>query len=190
MRRSKSAMTVQTLTRLALLGAVALALGWVESFLPTVYGIKLGLANTVLLYAIYLLDVPSAFILMVLKVLLSLLTPGGAGRFMYSAAGALLSLCMMLLVKAVSRGKVSILGVSVVGAVFHNAGQMLVAAAIFGVIPILAYSPVLMIAGVVLGVATGTVGKFAIRALEKTAAGNPKGKHVEEPGQQEGKGSP
>lgn len=179
MRKSKTAMAVQTLTRLALLGAVALVLGWVESFLPTPYGIKLGLANTVLLYALYLLDVPSAFVLMVLKVFLSLLTPGGGGRFLYTAAGAVLSLLAMLLVKAGSREKVSMIGVSVVGAIFHNVGQMLVAAAIFGVIPILAYSPLLLLTGVVLGIVTGTVGRYAIRALAATGAGNPKGKTAE-----------
>lgn len=182
MRKSKTAMTVQTLTRLALLGAVALVLGWVESFIPTLYGIKLGLANTVLIYALYLLDIPSAFILMVLKVCLSLLTPGGAGRFMYSAAGAILSLLAMLLVKSVSRGKLSIIGVSVVGSVFHNIGQMLVATTVFGVIPILAYSPLLFISGVALGIATGTVGKYAVRALASTEVGNPKGRTVEPKG--------
>lgn len=182
MRKSKTAMAVQTLTRLALLGAVALVLGWVESFFPTIYGIKLGLANTVLLYALYLLDVPSSFILMVLKVFLSLLTPGGGERFIYSAAGAVLSLLAMLLIKSVSREKTSVIGVSVVGALFHNIGQMLVAAAIFGVIPILAYSPIVLLSGVVLGVATGTVGRYAIRALAATGVGNPKGKTVESKG--------
>lgn len=175
MMRGKTTMAVRTLTRLALLGAVALALSWVESFFPSMYGIKLGLANTVILYAIYLLDMPSACILTVLKVCLSLLTPGGAGRFIYSAAGALLSLLVMLLVKWVSRGKLSIVGVSVVGAVFHNLGQMLVAATIFGVLPILAYSPLPLVAGVILGVVTGTVGQYTIRALSAVGTGGPSG---------------
>lgn len=118
---------VRWLTRMALLTAVAVVLGYIEHLIPMPgghpRGIKLGLANTVLLYSIYLLDAKSAFLLMILKVGLSGLWYGGVSAMMFSFGGGLCSLVMMLLVKKLGGEGVSILGVSVVGAVFHNAGQ-------------------------------------------------------------------
>ena len=91
--------SVRTIARLALLTAVAIALGWAEQFIPTpMPGIKLGLSNTVLLYALYLLNVKSAIALMLLKVLLSGFAYAGPYAMMYSLAGGALSLAMMILV--------------------------------------------------------------------------------------------
>lgn len=162
----------QKITRLALLTAVALALGWAESFIPTPPGIKLGLANTVLLYALYLLDVKSAVMLMILKVVLSGLTYAGVSAMLYSMGGGVVSLGMMVLVKVLSRDEVSLVGVSVIGAVFHNVGQLLVMALLFQNLraPLL-LAPVLLIAGAVMGVVTGFVGKYAIGALKKIEQG-------------------
>lgn len=169
MDRNQTRMTVQNITRMALLAAVALALGWVEQFIPApMPGIKLGLGNTVLLYALYLLDVRSAVLLMVLKVGLSGLMYAGVFAMVYSLCGGALSLLMMVLVKKLSRDSLSIIGVSVVGAVFHNVGQLLIAAALLGWRPVALYGPVLLIAGVVMGVVTGIVGKYATRALAAT----------------------
>ena len=169
MNRSKTSVMVRNITRMALLAAVALALGWVEQFIPApMPGIKLGLANTVLLYALYLLDVRSAVLLMVLKVGLSGLMYAGVFAMVYSFCGGALSLLMMVLVKKLSRDSVSIIGVSVVGAVFHNVGQLLIAIVLVGWRTVALYGPVLIIAGVVMGVVTGIVGKYATRALAAT----------------------
>lgn len=166
-----SRMTTRTLTRLALLTAVALALGWAESFIPTpMPGIKLGLSNTVLLYALYLLDVKSAAMLMVLKVLLSGLTYAGVNAMFYSLGGGIASLAMMVLVKAIGGGGISLVGVSIVGAVFHNVGQLLVMAAIVSWRAAVVLSAVLLVSGVVMGLVTGVIGKYAIGALAKIDA--------------------
>ncbi len=107
-------MTAKRLARGALLASLMLALGYVESLLPAfsaVPGIKLGLSNTVLLYAIYLIDIKTALLLAVLKVLLSGLLFGNPVAMLYSASGAALSLAVMLLVKMTER--FSAMGVSI-----------------------------------------------------------------------------
>ena len=113
--------------KLGLLTAVAIVLGYFEHLLPVtgIPGVKLGLANTVLLYALYLLDIPSAILLMFLKVGISGLMFGGPAVMLYSFAGGVLSLIVMILARNM-RG-LSVVGVSVLGAVAHNVAQMLVA---------------------------------------------------------------
>lgn len=160
---------------MALLTAVAVVLGYIEHLIPMpggIPGIKLGLANTVLLYAIYLLDAKSAFLLMVLKVGLSGLMYGGVSAMMFSFGGGLCSLVMMLLMKKL--GGVSIIGVSVVGAVFHNVGQTAVAAFMVNTAALMGYVPFLLVAAVVTGVLTGVAAKYAIQGLKASGLENVK----------------
>lgn len=158
-------MSAKTVARFGMLTAVALVLGWVERFIPIggIPGIKLGLANTVLLYAIYLMDAKSAWLLMFLKVALSGFLFAGLSAMLYSFAGGLLSLIIMLLLHK-TRG-ISIVGVSVAGAVGHNIGQLLVACVMVTPRAALSYFPVLLIAGVITGLLTGVAAKSAIHAL-------------------------
>ncbi|MEG0320593.1 MAG: Gx transporter family protein [Oscillospiraceae bacterium] len=164
------------LTRLALLTAVALALGYAEQFIPIapgLPGVKLGLANTVLLYALYLMDVKSAVFLMVLKIFLSGLLYAGFGAMIFSFAGGILSLVAMVLVKKLGRDTVSVIGVSVIGAVFHNVGQLLVSALVVNTVAMLYYLPMLLISAVITGILTGVAAKYVMRGLN-AAHHNPK----------------
>ena len=168
MNRRGSRQRVRWLTRMALLTAAAVVLGYVERLIPmpgSIPGIKLGLANTVLLYAIYLLDTRSAFVLMILKVGLSGLLYGGVSAMMFSLGGGLCSLVMMLLVKKLGSGNVSIIGVSVVGAVFHNVGQIIVAALVVENMKMAYYLPFLLVSGVVTGCLIGVVARLCLRYL-------------------------
>ena len=174
-KQSSSRYTTQKITRLALLAAAAVVLGYFEGILtalmPLPPGIKLGLANTVLLYAIYLLGPGYSAILMVLKVVLTGYMSGNlAAAFFYSRGGGVLSLVMMLLVKKLGGEKISIVGVSVVGAVFHNVGQILVAAFITHTPGLMIYVFSLLIAAVVTGVITGLAGKQIVRVLKMPGA--------------------
>ena len=171
----KSKITTQKLTRLALLAAAAVVLGYIEgiitAFAPLPPGIKLGLANTVMLYSVYTLGVGYSVILMILKVVLTGFMSGNlASAFLYSMGGALLSLITMLLVKNLSRDKVTIVGVSVVGAVFHNIGQLLVASVILQTGGLMFYAFVLTFAAVITGVLTGLAGKQVVRVLRLPGA--------------------
>ena len=175
MNRRRSRQRVRWLTRMALLTAAAVVLGYVERLIPmpgSIPGIKLGLANTVLLYAIYLLDTRSAFVLMILKVGLSGLMYGGVSAMMFSFGGGLCSLVMMLLVKKLGGSGVSIIGVSVVGAVFHNVGQTAVAAFMVNTAALMGYVPFLLVAAVVTGILTGIAGKYAIQGLKASGLEN------------------
>ena len=137
----------RALTRYALLVALAMVLSWLESMVPlslVVPGAKLGLANLVVIFALYRLG------------LLVTLTFGNAFGFAYSLAGASLSLGVMIPLRG--SGKFSLLGVSIAGGVCHNIGQILVAMAVLGTAELLWYLPALLAAGTAAGVCIGAAG--------------------------------
>lgn len=160
-------MNAGKIARYGLLTGVMLVLGYVESLLPVVGipGIKLGLSNTVLLYALCLMGAKSAVLLAVLKVLLSGFLFGSPATMLYSAAGAALSLGGMMLLERVPN--VSIIGVSVAGAAFHNIGQCVVAALFVQARAVLAYLPILLVSAVVTGFVTGVAAKYLLRYIKK-----------------------
>lgn len=160
-------MSAKSIARFGLLTALALVLGYLERFIPVapgIPGIKLGLANTVLLYAVYLSDIRQSALLMVLKVLLSGFLFSGFSGMMFSFAGGALSLAVMLLIKRISG--TSIVTVSVCGGVSHNIGQILAASLIVEPRAAFSYLPVLLISGLVTGFLTGIVAKYAMKGLE------------------------
>ena len=165
--------SASVVAKLGLLTAVAIVLGYFEYLLPVtgIPGVKLGLANTVLLYALYLIDVPSAILLMFLKVGLSGLLFGGPAAMLYSLAGGVLSLIVMILARK-SKG-LSIVGVSVLGAVSHNIAQMAVACFVVETRAILAYLPILLVAAAVTGTLTGLIARYTFRGLRPKNAGQP-----------------
>ena len=189
MSRNSSRLATQKMTRLALLAAVAVVLGYFEGiiiafmFLPP--GIKLGLANTVLLYSVYLLGPGYSVILMILKVVLTGFMSGNlAAAFLYSMGGGAMSLGMMLLVKKLGgNDKVSIVGVSVVGAVFHNVGQLLVASLVVRTPGLMLYIFPLLISAVVTGVITGLAGRQIVRVLRLPGAPDPLSSKSKDPGE-------
>lgn len=139
----------------AMLLAVMLILGYVESMLPafSVPGIKIGLSNSVLLYAVYMLDIPTAFCLMALKVLLSGILFSGVSAMMYAFAGGILSLTVMSLLSR--NKKLSPVIVSMTGGVSHNIGQTLLAILITETGSLFYYMAILILVGAVCGVLTG-----------------------------------
>ena len=150
MRASKAA-------QYGLLIALALVLSYAESLLPAlgVPGVKLGLPNLVVVFALYRLGLWDAWCLSVVRVLLASALFGSGVSLAYSVAGAVLSLTVMSLLK--KTGKFSSIGVSVAGGVAHNAGQILVAMALLETARLAWYLPVLWIAGTVAGVLIGIV---------------------------------
>jgi heptaprenyl diphosphate synthase len=107
---------------------------------------------------------------MLLKVGLSGLLFGGFSAMIYSFAGGVLSLAVMILVKK-ARG-VSVIGVSVCGAAAHNIAQTAVACAVVGVRAALAYLPLLLLAALVTGALNGVIAKYAFRGLDPKHGGN------------------
>ena len=149
----------RALTRYALLVALAMVLSWLESMVPlslVVPGAKLGLANLVVIFALYRLGPRQAVVISLVRVLLVTLTFGNAFGFAYSLAGAALSLGVMIPLRR--SGKFSLLGVSIAGGVCHNIGQILVAMAVLGTAELLWYLPALLAAGTAAGVCIGAAG--------------------------------
>ena len=148
-------MKASKIARYGLLIALALALSWLESLLPPLGapGVKLGLPNLVIVFALYRLGLWDAWCLSIVRVLLASAMFGGGVSLAYSAAGAVLSLTVMGLLKKTE--KFSPVGISVAGGVAHNAGQILVAMALLETSRLAWYLPVLWISGTVAGVLIG-----------------------------------
>jgi len=163
--RNKSAQRVAVS---GLLTSLMLVFGLIERQFPltaAIPGVKLGLANSVLLYSLYMLGVKQSFILMLLKALMSWLIYTNMSAMFYSLGGGLCSLLVMILLSRMNG--VSILGVSALGAVFFNVGQILVAVVMLNTPQlIVTYLPVLMVSGVVTGVLTGIVAKMVLKHLK------------------------
>lgn len=165
MRQSKSWAVALT----GMLFALAVVLGWLESLLAPLLGLapglKLGLANVVVMYALLYLSGRQALLLAALKALFVFLTRGAVAGAL-SASGGLVSLAVMwLLLRAKNRPSWFILSAS--GAVTHNLGQLAAAAAILGSALALNYAPVLLVAGLAMGWLTSLSLKALIPALER-----------------------
>ena len=150
-----------------LLLATMLVLGYVESLLPAVAGvpgIKLGLSNSVLIFAVFMLDLPTAWVLMILKVLLSGLLFGGFNTILYAMAGGVLS---MLLMSVLSRfPSLHPVVVSMVGGVMHNVGQVAVAMLLLHTPQLLYYMAILVFVGMACGALTGVVAASVMKHLK------------------------
>ena len=144
------------IARYALLTALAMVLSWLEAVVPVsaaMPGMKLGLTNLVVVFALYRMDLRDAAAISLVRVALVSMTFGNAYSLAYSLAGAVLSLAVMAALKRT--GRFSILGVSIAGGVCHNAAQILVAMAVLGTGRIAAYLPALLVSGTLAGAAIG-----------------------------------
>lgn len=147
--------------------ALAFVLNYIEnilSFASLTYGIKLGLANVVVLAAFYMLGYKGAFAISVVRIILAGLTFGNVFSMVYSLAGGLLSyICMALGKKS---DLFSIKGVSIIGGVTHNIGQIVVAIIVLGTSKIAWGLPLLFIAGAVAGLINGILGAMVVERVK------------------------
>lgn len=165
-------MKKERVTRLALLGvltAVALVLSYAESLLPPIWtavpGIKMGLPNIIIIILLYKLGVKEAALVSFIRVLFSSFLLFGSGMtLMYSVAGAALSLALMAICKKLNI--FSTVGVSIVGGISHNLGQILVAIALFDTMQLGYYMIVLAVTGTVAGVVIGIAGALLLKRLD------------------------
>ncbi|WP_304509361.1 Gx transporter family protein [Anaerotignum sp.] len=151
-----------------LFASLAILMGYVEMLIPIpllVPGMKLGLANVIIVIVLYLMDAKAAFFISLVRVLLSGLLFAGFAGLLYSLAGALFSFCIMVLLKKTDQ--FSMIGVSIAGGVFHNIGQIIVAALVVENIRLMYYLPFLLFFGVVTGIIIGFVAKTALKYLNR-----------------------
>lgn len=165
--RKNNRFNVQRTALCGLLTAMMLVLGFIESLIPVaagIPGIKLGLSNGVLMFALYMLDMPTAFVLMIVKVVLSGLMFGGVSAMLYAMAGGVLSMLTMMLLKKLN---FHILVVSMFGAVMHNVGQVLMAILIVHTPQLIYYMAILMLVGLGTGAVTGVAANTTIKHIKK-----------------------
>ena len=153
--------------RYALLTALAMVLSWLESLLVfpgLLPGMKVGLTNIVVLFALYRMGLRDAVWISLARVLLASMTFGNAYSFSYSLAGAALSLAVMAGLK--KRDKFSLLGVSAAGGVCHNLGQLAVAAAVLETARLGWYLPALLVSGTLAGLAIGAACGVVVQRIK------------------------
>ena len=159
-------MKVQKMALLGVLTAGAIVIAILESFIPSIGipGVKLGLANIVILIILYELGIVEAIAVNLLRVLVVGLVRGtflGMGFFM-SLTGAVFSLGIMILFYLLIK-KFSVIGVSVIGSIFHVGGQILIAMIYLGTAYIVLYLPVLAISAIITGVFVGVIARLIIK---------------------------
>lgn len=156
MKRDK----IKSIALFGMMVALAFTFSYLESLIPfdfAIPGVKLGLANLVVVVALYTMKPGEALCIVIIRIFLAGLTFGNAYSLAYSLCGGLLSYAVMLLFK---KTKLSIIGVSMLGGIFHNIGQIIVAAIVLGTARIAYYLPVLLVSGVATGLAIGVVSKL------------------------------
>lgn len=160
-------MNARRIAYLGLFIALAFVFSYIEFLIPVNIGIpgaKLGLANLVVIVAMYTLGERDAFILSMIRILLVGFTFANMAMMLYSFAGGIASYAAMVIAK--KSKLLSITGVSVTGGVFHNVGQIIVAMLVLDTASLIYYLPVLLLAGVLSGVAIGILGALAVRRLQ------------------------
>ena len=158
----------QKITITAVLVALALVLSFVERSIPNPLsgmGVKLGLANVVVVLALYLLNVRLAFSVGLVKSLAGMLLFTGMGGFLYSFAGFLFSFAVMSAAQKMNR--FSIIAISGLGGVFFNIGQLLVGLLLLKNTAFLYYFPFLIAMGLITGLMIGLISYFTITWLTK-----------------------
>lgn len=150
----------------ALMVSLALIFSYIEflfPFAPALPGIKLGIANLVIIVTLYHLGPRYALTVNIVRVLIAGLLFTGLFGAAYSMAGALLSFLVMLLLR--KTGRFSVTGVSIAGGVAHNLGQILVASFLVSTLKMFAYFPALIFSGVASGAVIGILAWLILKRL-------------------------
>lgn len=162
-------MKLKQLTTNALLTAIALTIFMIEAQIPApipIPGIKLGLANIITVFAIFAYTPKDALLILSVRVFMGSVFSGQISTLLYSVAGGLLCFMVMLLIRKVLSEK-QLWVASVIGAVFHNIGQIAVAIVVTGTPGIIVYLPILMVSGIAAGLFTGLCTQFLYQKLKK-----------------------
>jgi len=164
----KTTIDAKKITMAALLAALALIFSYIEVLIPFNFGIpgiKLGIANLVIIVTLYYLGGRYAIAVNLLRVLIAGLLFNGFFGALYSLAGAILSLLVMIVLK--KTGVFSVVGISIAGGVSHNFGQILIAAGLISNLKMFLYFPVLIFSGVISGAVIGIISYLILQKLPK-----------------------
>ena len=160
-------MKTKKLVTLAVTVSVAMILSFVESRIPSfvaIPGVKVGLANIAVIFALYKLGWREALAVSLVRVALIALLFGSVVSLAYSTAGAILSLAVMILLR--KTGVFTELAVSVVGGITHNVGQILVAFLLLETGVVFYYLPFLLVSGIIAGIAVGVASSLLVKKVK------------------------
>ena len=161
-------MTVRRITKCAVLAVIAVIAGIIENLLPPVFpfapGVRLGLANVVITFALVTQGLTSASVVMVVKMLLVALFSGNIGSLMYSAPAGIISLSVSFVGLKLFVSKISVVTVSCASAITHNAVQLIVASIIAGA-NLTAILPLTLVASIIAGYGVGLTVYFTVKKM-------------------------
>ena len=167
--RNSRSEKIQKLTILGLCASVALLLSYVEAMIPPLFsaipGIKMGLPNVAIIFVLYRYGMRDAALVSTVRLIIVAMLFGTVTTFIYSLAGAVLSLLVMAILKKLNF--LSTVGVSVAGGVCHNVGQILVAMFLLSTAEIGYYMIVLAFTGTIAGILIGLAGAFLLKRFPK-----------------------
>lgn len=166
----KERTTAKKVALYGMLIALAFVFSYVEAMIPMpvpVPGVKLGLANLVNMVGLYTIGAAGTAAVSLLRIVLVGFTFSNTSAMLYSLAGGILSLAVMILAKKTDWfGQV---GVSILGGIFHNVGQLAVAVAVTRTPGLVAYFPMLLAAGVITGGVIGLLGGLVVERIGRVS---------------------
>ncbi|MDD3186890.1 MAG: Gx transporter family protein [Bacilli bacterium] len=163
-------MDIKKIVRLAMFLSLAIVLSILESFIPIfngmIPGLKLGLANIVILVILYLYGFKDAIYISILRVIMVGMLRTGlfSITFFFSFSGAILSIIMMTIFKKISL--FSVVGVSIIGSIFHSIGQVIIAIFLLNTPNMIYYLPYLLLFAIPSGIITGLISKELINRMK------------------------
>ena len=162
--------TTQVMVLSSMIFATAIVLSIIENMLPPIVvavpGVKFGLSNIAVMYALFFLGKKQAYTIAILKGFFAFATRGAVEELL-RLVGGMLSLTIMVILIMIFREKISYLIISIFGAVFHNIGQFIVIAILYTGMNMLAYLPVLLLSGLIAGIVTSTLLRFILPAFKR-----------------------
>ncbi|MGL5440545.1 MAG: Gx transporter family protein [Filifactoraceae bacterium] len=157
----------KNIAKYGILISLAMIFSYIERLIPFDFGlpgVKLGLANVVVVIALYTLGINGAMAISIVRVILSGFLFGTLASILFSLSGAVFSIIAMIVGKKIN--KLSIVGVSILGGVFHNMGQLIIAIWVIGSIKIALYGPVLIMTGLGTGLLIGLIATMVTKKLK------------------------
>lgn len=162
-------MKTKSITTISILTAISVVISIIESYFTfignIIPGLKLGLANIVVIFALYKYNFKTAISISVVRVLIVALIRTGFGlNFFFSLVGALFSVISMSIVK---KSHLSVIGVSIIGSISHSIGQVLVGIIMLDNYNVIYYLPYLLLFSIPTGILIGIISKRLLKYTEK-----------------------
>ncbi len=161
-------MKTKEITTISILAAMSIVIGILESLITPLGdilpGLKLGLANIIILFALYTYNFKTSLIISLIRVfIVALLRTGFGFNFFFSLGGAILSIIVMALAK---KTHLSLIGVSILGSISHSIGQVLIGILILKNSNIIYYLPYLALFSIPTGIIIGVITKKLINSTK------------------------